>query len=565
MHSPIPHIPKIKALNLPDLKPIETDSVPKKQGQSLKEWAMAGGGVPEQYKGREHVWHKKVASFADGGEVHMAKGGDPRGEMRATPEKSPQAAAAARALKMAHEFASRPFGYNNPPGEMLSEFLGVPDVANTLERIGYGEPLTTGKGMTTKPREEALNAAMAVAPLAQMTKGMPVGAIIKPKGGNWYKTPPNGASVEGSIERLRPYQSQKHILPHAQEGYDQAVRQSASDPSGRALQYQKQQLDESTKRHALNQWVENNLQNYVKKQMGTMDDPIRALHEQGITHMPKDVREGLGEVERDTMERRVAAGFPKEGVAKSDLAKEWENLADQNIWSSKAGDVQHAQTVMPELQKADRALKNHEDMLTMRFRQKLAENPDLSSAERRMLEEKMPMSQKAAMVGDEKHDELLQNRARLASVANGGDWHIGQNNPWVANLPPETDLHQGIASGMGFDHVIDILKQEVEAGRIRPDLHPGFPTLITGKDLGMNMMPTPTEVYLPDWHRKFKADNPDRKAPGYYDLALGVKGQGLPSQEINDEFIRHLLREGFKAGGAVGGLSAATKSCSCHD
>jgi len=99
----------------------------------------------------------------------------------------------------------------------------------------------------------------------------------------------------------------------------------------------------------------------------------------------------------------------------------------------------------------------------------------------------------------------------------------------------------------------------------RPDLHPGFPTLIAGKDLGVNMKPTPTEVYLPDWHRKFKADNPERKAPGYYDLALGVKGQGLPSQEINDEFIRHLLREGYKAGGAVGGLSAATKSCSCHD
>ena len=99
----------------------------------------------------------------------------------------------------------------------------------------------------------------------------------------------------------------------------------------------------------------------------------------------------------------------------------------------------------------------------------------------------------------------------------------------------------------------------------RPDLHPGFPTLIAGKDLGVSMKPTPTEVYLPDWHRKFKADNPGRKAPGYYDLALGVKGQGLPSQEINDEFIRHLLREGYKAGGAVGGLSAATKSCSCHD
>jgi hypothetical protein len=92
----------------------------------------------------------------------------------------------------------------------------------------------------------------------------------------------------------------------------------------------------------------------------------------------------------------------------------------------------------------------------------------------------------------------------------------------------------------------------------RPDLHPGFPTLIHGEDYGINMLPTPTEVYLPDWHKRFKANNPDRKGPGYYDLALGVKGEGLPSQDLNDEYIRHLLREGFKEGGEVD-IEAADK------
>jgi len=85
----------------------------------------------------------------------------------------------------------------------------------------------------------------------------------------------------------------------------------------------------------------------------------------------------------------------------------------------------------------------------------------------------------------------------------------------------------------------------------RPDLHPGFPTLLEGKDLGVNMMATPTEVYLPDWHSRFKANNPDRQDPGYYDLALGVKGEGLPSQDLTDEYIRHLIREGYAEGGEV--------------
>lgn len=84
----------------------------------------------------------------------------------------------------------------------------------------------------------------------------------------------------------------------------------------------------------------------------------------------------------------------------------------------------------------------------------------------------------------------------------------------------------------------------------RPDLHPGFPELLEGKDLGYSVKPTPTEVYLPEWHKRFKAANPERK-PGYYDLSLGVKGEGLPSQQITDEYIRHLIREGFKEGGAV--------------
>ncbi len=60
-------IKKLKTIDLPKLKPIGTDSVPKKQ--SLQEWAMAGGGVPLSHKDRADVWHKKVQRLAAGGEV----------------------------------------------------------------------------------------------------------------------------------------------------------------------------------------------------------------------------------------------------------------------------------------------------------------------------------------------------------------------------------------------------------------------------------------------------------------------------------------------------------------
>jgi hypothetical protein len=43
--------------------------------QALKKWAESGGDVPLNYKGREHVWNKKVKKFAEGGEAQMQAGG----------------------------------------------------------------------------------------------------------------------------------------------------------------------------------------------------------------------------------------------------------------------------------------------------------------------------------------------------------------------------------------------------------------------------------------------------------------------------------------------------------
>ena len=72
----------------------------------------------------------------------------------------------------------------------LFNMANVGDFQKTAERISYGQPLTTGSGMTLRPREETINAAMAVAPFAPVagrvagrmikaTEGLPVGMSIK--------------------------------------------------------------------------------------------------------------------------------------------------------------------------------------------------------------------------------------------------------------------------------------------------------------------------------------------------------------------------------------------------
>jgi len=54
-------------------------------------------------------------------------------------------------------------------------------------------------------------------------------------------------------------------------------------------------LDEAKGEAAIDKWVDSNLTNYVKKQMGTADDPVRKLAEQGITHKPALLDEYLHE------------------------------------------------------------------------------------------------------------------------------------------------------------------------------------------------------------------------------------------------------------------------------
>lgn len=72
------------------------------------------------------------------------------------------------ALQSLHQGLSTPFGYQNPPGEIISGIFGIPGLQRTIERMSYGEPLTTGKGMTTQIRPDTLEAALAVAPVAKI-------------------------------------------------------------------------------------------------------------------------------------------------------------------------------------------------------------------------------------------------------------------------------------------------------------------------------------------------------------------------------------------------------------
>jgi hypothetical protein len=98
---------------------------------------------------------------------------------------------------------------------------------------------------------------------------------------------------------------------------------------------------------------------------------------------------------------------------------------------------------------------------------------------------------------------------------------------------------------------------------VRPDLHPGFPVLLHGKDMNVVFSPVPGEIALPDFVAELAKPSekfPKGKKPGYYEWTMGLPGKGLPSQPITEEYLRHLQREGFKKGGKVKKMQAGGKA-----
>lgn len=127
--------------------------------------------------------------------------------------------------------------------------------------------------------------------------------VIKPKGGNWL-----AGSVERAVEPMKVRVRTEGVNGHTAENV-------FSDES-------------------MNRWLEQKLSKYIRNEMGTPEDPIRALAERGVTHAELPERTPSSYLGA----RREAVGVPAEGMAQSDLARRWEDLSDEAIHNMPARD-----------------------------------------------------------------------------------------------------------------------------------------------------------------------------------------------------------------------------------
>jgi hypothetical protein len=212
--------------------------------------------------------------------------------------------------------------------------------------------------------------------------------VMKPKGGNWIT-----GSVEGALKPLRRQTAGRddpaEMLGRVREIY---TPEEIEKLQGAAKRHVLQTIAELEKDVALNNWVDRNLGNYIKKEMATPEDPVRRLAEEGIIHIPT---EQVGVNRYQAPKKRQSVGGQQLG--KSEAAKAWEDAADVSINAPMAGNL------------------------------------------------------------------------RMTGSLN--------DNPWLAKLSPEERVYalnkpvstQQEISGLGFDHILDVLSEDLASGRIRPE------------------------------------------------------------------------------------------------
>ncbi len=171
---------------------------------------------------------------------------------------------------------------------------------------GPGSPLRAIAGLPSAVSRAGRDFAMAA--------GQPAVNVVKPKGGNW---------MSGSVERV--------VNPMQQTVLNETGLQNLAERAGADVSesVRARQLPEA----AMNRWLETKLGKYIKNEMATPEDPVRALAERGVLHV---------DPEQLNFRPELHGRFMSEGqtaVAQSPAAKSWEGASDLTVGQMPAGQL----------------------------------------------------------------------------------------------------------------------------------------------------------------------------------------------------------------------------------
>jgi len=210
-----------------------------------------------------------------------------------------------------------------------------------LNQTPTGKAFTTagqlGGGFYTGPGSPlravaALPSAVSRAGRDFLMAGSPVN-VVKPKGGNWL-----AGSVERAVEPMRAAPRPGQTTRQLAEMMPANEWIGLSDEAGQVSDYVRSLGGGKTEQlsapdFAMNRWLDQKLAKYMRNEMATPEDPLRALAERGIMHSE------ITPTGYNVARARQQAGFPEEGMGVSPMAKAWEDRADTFINELKASDL----------------------------------------------------------------------------------------------------------------------------------------------------------------------------------------------------------------------------------
>lgn len=252
-------------------------------------------------------------------------------EFRNRPEQYPAIGALGKTLQKVDEFARKPFGYDNPPAAMISDFLDIPGVYKTAENINYGSPLTRGTGQARQMTDDtkaglfgAMNLAPGVSALAKAMKGKPVGLTVRPI--NSQVIFDDGQKELNRLLRRHNGWEPRERLEILKKDIANKLERGEVTPGDSLMESAESFIKDLERRIAVNDWVKGPLAKYVKRDMGSPKDPVRELADQGIVHA--EFGEEFAKPTTMLKNQRKKAGFPEEGEAKTPEGKRYEAMAD---------------------------------------------------------------------------------------------------------------------------------------------------------------------------------------------------------------------------------------------
>ena len=358
----------------------------------------------------------------------------------------------------------------------LDEKTILPTSEDVLRRIPFGSDTPVGKfasglgilGGGSLPVGPAIRGAKAIpGALKAAARNVstpstldPQAGVIKTKGGNWL-----GGSIEKALEDLkRPDRATgSRSDPKASMAEMKATYtpEALSVMSPETQAHVARAMDDLERKIALNNWVDSNLYGYIKNDMATPQDPVRLMIERRMAEIDQKFAKDMERVSR--VEQRAAAETDPRRKANFD---------------------RQAQTARAEAQaERDTAMKYASHMPQNEIdyaNQWIPEDLALSRMNAGFPTEGLGQSNTAkgweAITDSYIHSAPAGNYTKplTDSEVRRGFTSVVDDNPWLSKLDPDTQVQylknaDSISQDLRLDHIMDVLREDVATGRIRPE------------------------------------------------------------------------------------------------